>query len=117
MLKLSCGSAKTKLNGAQQWCSGIQFVDPTQRFRKLRFARLYRELAQQVADSCSSLRKLYKLRVACIVGGSDRAAQAQSLAGKPDIIVATPGRLIDLADSADSALSESPVCLSLCHHN
>ncbi|CAL5229519.1 g12859 [Coccomyxa viridis] len=64
-----------------------------------------RELAQQVADSCSSLRKLYKLRVACIVGGSDRAAQAQSLAGKPDIIVATPGRLIDLADSADSALS------------
>ena len=65
-----------------------------------------RELAQQVADSCSSLRKLYKLRVACIVGGSDRAAQARSLAGRPDFIVATPGRLIDLADSASSALSE-----------
>lgn len=48
------------------------------------------------------------------MGGSDRAAQAQSLAGKPDIIVATPGRLIDLADSADSALSMSPVCLSMC---
>ena len=74
----------------------------------------HRELAQQVADSCSSLRKLYKLRVACVVGGSDRAAQAQSLAGKPNIIVATPGRLIDLADSADSALSKSHVCLSTC---
>ena len=70
----------------------------------------HRELAQQVADSCSCLRKLYKLRVACVVGGSDRAAQLQSLAGKPDIIVATPGRLTDLADSASSALRESPAC-------
>lgn len=68
-------------------------------------ALAHRELVQQVADSCSSLRKLYKLKVACILGGSDRAAQAQSLAGSPDIIVATPGRLLDLAN-ASNALSK-----------
>lgn len=73
----------------------------------------HRELAQQVSDSCSCLRKLYKLRVACVVGGSDRAAQLQSLAGKPDIIVATPGRLTDLADSASSALREFPICFAM----
>lgn len=67
----------------------------------------YRELAQQVAESSSSLRKLYKLKVACIFGGGDRDAQAHSLAGSPDIIIATPGRLLDLAEGCSATLREA----------
>ena len=77
---------------------------------------------QQVAVSCSSLRKLYKLKVASIFGGSDRAAQAHSLAGSPDIIVATPGRLVDLTAGHEGILGEFTHVVNLsisdflCHH-
>ena len=77
---------------------------------------------QQVAVSCSSLRKLYKLKVASIFGGSDRAAQAHSLAESPDILVATPGRLVDLTAGHEGILGELihavylSVSLFLCHH-
>ena len=79
---------------------------------------LHRELAQQVAESCSSLRKLYNFKVACIFGGGNRASQAQELTGRPDIVVATPGRLLDLAEHASGALSElfhtSTECAACC---
>ena len=77
---------------------------------------------QQVAVSCSSLRKLYKLKVASIFGGSDRAAQAHSLAGSPDILVATPGRLLDLTAGHEGILGELTHAVTLlvseisCHH-
>ena len=77
---------------------------------------------QQVAVSCSSLRKLYKLKMASIFGGSDRAAQAHSLAGSPDILVATPGRLVDLTSGQEGILGELTLAVTLsvseflCHH-
>lgn len=61
---------------------------------------------QQVAVSCSALRKLYKLKVVSIFGGSDRAVQAHKLAGSPDIVVATPGRLVDLTAAHEGLLGE-----------
>ena len=68
---------------------------------------------QQVAVSCSSLRKLYKLKVVSIFGGSDRAAQAHSLAGSPDILVATPGRLVDLTAAHEGLLGEPSHAVTL----
>lgn len=71
-----------------------------------------------MAESCSSLRKLYNFKVACIFGGGNRASQAQELTGRPDIVVATPGRLLDLAEHASGALSEllltSTECAACC---
>ena len=55
-----------------------------------------RELAMQIADV---LRKLTvhspMIRSALLIGGSDMKSQLRALAGKPRIIVATPGRLND----------------------
>ncbi|BDA50781.1 probable DEAD-box ATP-dependent RNA helicase 20 [Coccomyxa sp. Obi] len=64
-----------------------------------------RELAQQVAASCRNLKGLFNLQTACIFGGGDRSAQEASIKKKPDIVVATPGRLLDFTDASTLDLS------------
>ncbi|BCE00864.1 ATP-dependent RNA helicase RhlB [Marinicellulosiphila megalodicopiae] len=55
-----------------------------------------RELAMQIADDAKLLCKYTKLKVVTIVGGMDFEKQKQSLEQDTiDILVATPGRLID----------------------
>ncbi|AVZ80570.1 RNA helicase [Zoogloeaceae bacteirum Par-f-2] len=55
-----------------------------------------RELALQVAQAVHTYgRGLRWLNTACLVGGAPFSAQAKQLARHPDVIVATPGRLVD----------------------
>ncbi|WP_066457572.1 DEAD/DEAH box helicase [Castellaniella caeni] len=55
-----------------------------------------RELAMQVADATKGYGKhLDGLRVATVVGGMPYGAQIKSLSRRVDVLVATPGRLID----------------------
>jgi ATP-dependent RNA helicase MSS116 len=57
-----------------------------------------RELAQQIADECDRLTSLCQPRIEChvAVGGSNKKALlGRFLKGKPTVLVATPGRLID----------------------
>lgn len=54
-----------------------------------------RELAFQIAQQFESLGSAMGVRVAVVIGGVDKVAQAVALAKKPHIIVATPGRLQD----------------------
>ncbi|EEA06073.1 DEAD/DEAH box helicase family protein [Cryptosporidium muris RN66] len=54
-----------------------------------------RELCVQISEQFSALGSLISLQVANIVGGMDMVNQALSLAKKPHIIVASPGRLVD----------------------
>jgi ATP-dependent RNA helicase DDX24/MAK5 len=42
------------------------------------------------------------LRIASIVGGLSHVKQARLLRGHPDVVVATPGRLWDLASGGDA---------------
>ncbi|KAL7753665.1 hypothetical protein RI367_000596 [Sorochytrium milnesiophthora] len=59
-----------------------------------------RELATQIADEAYKLVSYERLGVKCLVGGESKHAQLQSLErGRCDIIVGTPGRLIDLIES------------------
>lgn len=63
-----------------------------------------RELAQQVAAVCKLIKRHCNiLRVSCLTGGSEKGRQFDSLKRSPHIIVATPGRLVDLLE--DKALS------------
>lgn len=55
-----------------------------------------RELAIQIHDSFRDYGKFLKLRYAVIYGGVGQGAQVQALAGGVDVLVATPGRLLDL---------------------
>jgi ATP-dependent RNA helicase DDX49/DBP8 len=49
------------------------------------------------------------LRTAVVVGGMDMIAQALELASRPHVIIATPGRLVDLLKSNDGEWSLSRV--------
>ncbi len=55
-----------------------------------------RELAQQIYDSFRVYGSNYKLNTCVIFGGVGQAAQVSSLKNGTDIVVATPGRLLDL---------------------
>ena len=55
-----------------------------------------RELAQQIADELTNLAHFIKgLKIAVIYGGQPFGKQMQALGRKPQVLVATPGRLLD----------------------
>lgn len=57
-----------------------------------------RELVNQIAESLKALTSNTKLRVNTVVGGQSIGRQIKFLARGTDVLVATPGRLIDLMD-------------------
>ncbi len=65
-----------------------------------------RELAAQIAESFSSYGRHTPLRHAVIFGGVGQGPQVRAIQQGVDIIVATPGRLIDLLDQRLVNLSE-----------
>ncbi len=54
-----------------------------------------RELAAQVSESCRALARHLPLRGALIFGGVSANPQLQALAAGVDLVIATPGRLLD----------------------
>jgi ATP-dependent RNA helicase RhlE len=66
-----------------------------------------RELAKQIADNLTNYTKSTHLKVALVVGGAGIVAQTKRLAGGVDLLVATPGRLIDLLDRRAVRLDET----------
>ena len=56
-----------------------------------------RELAVQIGDSLKTYGKPYGFKIAVILGGVSQHAQINATKGGVDILVATPGRLLDLA--------------------
>ena len=54
-----------------------------------------RELALQVNESLKNVGKTFGIRTAVLIGGAPIRPQQTELRANPDIIVATPGRLID----------------------
>lgn len=57
-----------------------------------------RELAAQIAQNCRDYARFAKLAVSTVFGGVPINRQIKDLAGGVDILVATPGRLLDLID-------------------
>lgn len=55
-----------------------------------------RELAQQISDSFRVYGYGLHLRQAVVYGGVSKGPQISALRAKPDILIATPGRLLDL---------------------
>ena len=71
-----------------------------------------RELAMQVAVETNKFGKHFeRLRVVTIVGGVPYFQQRRSISKGIDVIVATPGRLIDLMQSGQLNLSEVEVLI------
>ena len=65
-----------------------------------------RELAAQITESFKTYGKYMKLSRACVFGGTSLGKQMEILRGGVDILVATPGRLVDLLDRRAVTLSK-----------
>jgi superfamily II DNA/RNA helicase len=71
-----------------------------------------RELAMQVAKAADTYgRHMQGLRVATIVGGVPYAAQLKALRGPLDVLIATPGRLLDHMGTGAAVLSNLEVLI------
>ncbi|MCH4183907.1 MAG: DEAD/DEAH box helicase [Eggerthellaceae bacterium] len=65
-----------------------------------------RELAMQIEEVCSTIVRHTGHHVACVVGGVSYTPQIKALKRGCDILVATPGRLIDLLDRKAVSLKQ-----------
>jgi superfamily II DNA/RNA helicase len=68
-----------------------------------------RELAVQVHEVLSELGKALNIRVVAVYGGADIERQIAKLKKGCEIIIATPGRLIDLGDRGELRVDELDV--------
>lgn len=73
-----------------------------------------RETASQVARVSRTLKPVFGLRTICVYGGGDGAAQLQALEEAPHIVVATPGRLLELLKSSSLPAGMCSACVPLC---
>jgi superfamily II DNA/RNA helicase len=65
-----------------------------------------RELSGQILDSFRTYGRHLRIRTALAIGGVSMGAQVRALLNGVDVLVATPGRLLDLAKSNALRLSE-----------
>ncbi|HMO28661.1 DEAD/DEAH box helicase [Enterovirga sp.] len=65
-----------------------------------------RELASQIADSFRAYGRHLRLSTTVVFGGVPIGRQQRALAGGVDILVATPGRLLDLVDQRSLTLQD-----------
>lgn len=68
-----------------------------------------RELALQIEKDAKALARFTSLNVASVVGGMDYQKQRESLGKNVDILVATPGRLLDFHEKRDVDLAQVEV--------
>ena len=65
-----------------------------------------RELAAQVADSFDTYGKHHRLSKALLIGGTSMDDQIRVIDRGPDVLIATPGRLMDLFDRGRLLLND-----------
>jgi ATP-dependent RNA helicase RhlE len=65
-----------------------------------------RELADQVANNVKAYARHTQLRVACVFGGVDMTPQTQELRRGVEVLIATPGRLLDHIQAKNCALNQ-----------
>ncbi|WP_077036790.1 DEAD/DEAH box helicase [Pelomonas sp. KK5] len=65
-----------------------------------------RELADQVANNVRAYAKHTNLRVACVFGGIDMKPQTLQLKAGVEVLIATPGRLLDHIEAKNCVLNQ-----------
>jgi ATP-dependent RNA helicase DDX27 len=70
----------------------------------------------QCAEVVSVLGKFTDVRCCCIIGGVSLSKQEIDLRAQPEVIVATPGRLIDLLRNSQARIAtKSPLSAAPLH--
>ena len=104
-----CGKAKT--GSGKTLAFGIPMVqnlkpDPD-RTMPIALAMVpTRELANQVSDELEPLAKASGLNILAIYGGANIEAQIKAIKKGVDVVVATPGRMIDLIDRGEISVAD-----------
>ncbi|TXC73488.1 DEAD/DEAH box helicase [Sphingorhabdus soli] len=99
-----CGIAQTGTGKTAAFAlPSLHHMVTDAKYRKQKSCRMLvlaptRELAAQIAESFRTYGKYCDLSVLTVVGGMPIFTQKKKLAGGVDILVATPGRLLDLID-------------------
>ncbi|MFD8011741.1 DEAD/DEAH box helicase [Streptomyces sp. NPDC058955] len=70
-----------------------------------------RELAQQVTDALAPFAGALGLRLATVVGGMSIGRQATALRDGAEVVIATPGRLLDLVERKDARLDRVEIAV------
>ena len=103
-----CGKAKT--GSGKTLAFGIAAIERTKpatpRHPRALVLVPTRELAMQVAGVLAPLAMVRDLSVVTVYGGDSSRKQAATLGRKSDIVVATPGRLIDFLERGEIYLDE-----------
>ncbi|MGW6392239.1 DEAD/DEAH box helicase [Streptomyces sp. NPDC055103] len=68
-----------------------------------------RELAQQVTDALTPYAGALRLRITTVVGGMSISRQSSALRRGAEVLIATPGRLMDLIERGDCRLDQVAV--------
>ena len=102
-----CGKAKT--GSGKTLAFGLPMLMNTQQAQKGETESLIlvptRELCSQVSSELRPLAKSLDLRVVEVYGGVSIGGQINEISKGADIVVATPGRLIDLIDRTELSVS------------
>jgi len=103
-----CGKAQT--GSGKTLAFGLPMIMRTRRAEPKRPRALVlvptRELARQVEEVLAPLAESRDLRLGAVYGGAPMDRQIKALRRGVDIMVATPGRLIDLGDRGEISLSD-----------
>ena len=100
--------AESKQTVARQGDLPVNRRDPKHNVHRLRALVLAptRELVVQIEENVRAYAKHVPLRVATVFGGVSERPQIEALRSGVDMVVATPGRLIDLMEQRAANLSE-----------
>lgn len=103
-----CGKAKT--GSGKTLAFGLPIIQQLERARVKRPLALVlvptRELAQQVTAVVEELSAVRGFQTTAIYGGAPMGAQTKALGRGVEIVIATPGRLIDLIDRRELLLDD-----------
>lgn len=88
------GTGKTAAFGLPM----IEHLDTSKKYPQALILSPTRELALQIVEQLKTLSSYKKMKVAAIYGGSSYRTQIEDVRRGAHVIVATPGRLIDLLD-------------------
>lgn len=76
----------------------LEMIDPTRKEVQTLILSPTRELCIQISNDLKNFSKYLSVKIVPVYGGEDIRTQLRQLDQAPQIVVATPGRLIDLID-------------------
>lgn len=100
--------ARSKTGSGKTCAFGISILEllSSNKAKKALIIAPVRELAIQIMDELRELGKFYRCRIVCVYGGQNIDIQIRLLNSGVNILVATPGRLLDLFDRGVVDLNE-----------